>query len=113
MPKVNLKLGHDMEDGLVKVSDMPNKYYPTFRVESDEKPELPHEGTMTIKFRKVASEMREDNDGDEHYSCTIEVHEIVDAYSSEPEAPAKSHSKETENALDELKAKRKSKSDAY
>lgn len=102
-----------MEGGLVTMPDTPKKYYPNFRIESDEKPELPHEGTMTIKFRKTASEMREDEDGDEHYSCTIAVHEIVDAYSDEPEAPAKSHSKDTENALDELRAKRKTKSVDY
>lgn len=113
MPKLNLKLGTDMEDGLISMPTQSKKYYPTFRIEADEKPELPHEGTMTIRFRKTASEMREDDEGESHYSCTIEVHEIVDAYSDEPEAPVKSHSKETEKALDELKANRKSKSNAY
>lgn len=113
MPKINLKLGESLDDMLKVPEGRERKMYPSFRIESDEKPELPHEGTMTIRFKKTSSEEREDEDGDSHYSCTITVHEIVDAYSSEPEAPAKSHSKETENALDELKAKRKTKSVDY
>lgn len=113
MPKLNLKLGDSLDEMLSVPMDRDRKMYPTFRIESDEKPDLPHEGTMTIKFKKTASEQREDEDGDEHYSCTIQVHEIVDTYSSEPDAPAKNRSKETGDALDELKAKRKSKSVDY
>lgn len=87
------------------------EHFPSFHIESDKKLDLPHEGTMTIRFKKVGFSMREDSDGEETYSCDVEVHEVVDAYSDEPNAPAKSHSKETENALDELKAKRKSRMD--
>lgn len=113
MPKLNLKLGESLDERLSIPPHREPKMYPTFRIESDEKPDLPHEGTMTVKFKKVASEQREDEDGDEHYSCTIQVHEIVDAYSSEPETPAKNRSKETGDALDELKAKRGRKSVDY
>lgn len=113
MPKVNLKLGESLDDMLKVPQERDRKMYPTFRIDADEKPELPHEGTMTIRFKKIASEMREDDEGEAHYSCTIQVHEIVDAYSSEPDAPARSHSKEAGDALDELKAKRKSKSVDY
>lgn len=113
MPKLNLKLGESLEALSIPPEIRDRKMYPEFRIQSEEKPELPHAGTMTIKFRKVASEMREDGDGDTHYSCTIQVHEIVDAYSDEPEAPARSHSKETGEALDELKSKRKTKSVDY
>lgn len=117
MPKLNLKLGEEMDDRLVSAPISPSDkiYYPSFRVQADEKPELPHEGTMTIRFKKVASEMREDDDGDAHYSCTIEVHEVIDAYPKDgEEAPARSHSNETGEALDALRdKKRKAKSDAY
>lgn len=113
MPKLNLKLGTDMEGGLISMPTQSKKYYPNFRIETGEKPELPHEGTMTIRFKKTSSEEREDEDGDSRYSCTIEVHEVIDAYSDEPNAPAKSHSRETGDALDDLKANRKSKSNAY
>lgn len=114
MPKLNLKLGESLDEALSIPSEIrERKMYPTFHITADEKPELPHEGTMTIKFKKTSSEEREDEDGDSHYSCTITVHEIIDAYSSEPEAPARSHSKETGDALDELKAKRNSKSVDY
>lgn len=108
MPKLNLKLGESLDEALSIPSEVrERKMYPSFHIQSDEKPELPHTGTMTIRFKKIASEMREDEDGDTHYSCQIQVHEIIDAYSDEPEAPARSHSKDTENALDELRAKRK------
>lgn len=114
MPTLNLKLGESLDDMLKVPQERDRKMYPTFRIESDEKPELPHEGTMTIRFKKIASEMREDDEGEAHYSCTIQVHEVIDAYSDEPEAPAKSHSKETGEALDALRdSKRKAKSDAY
>lgn len=115
MPKLNLKLGESLDGALSIPSEIRDrKMYPTFRIEGDEKPELPHEGTMTIRFKKISSEEREDEDGDSHYSCTIQVHEIVDAYSDEPDAPARSRSKETGEALDALRdSKRKSKSDDY
>lgn len=117
MPKLNLKLGEEMDDRLISAPMSPSDkiYYPNFRITADEKPELPHEGTMTIKFRKTASEMREDDEGEAHYSCTIEVHEVIDAYPKEGvESPARNRSKETGEALDTLRdAKRKEKSDAY
>lgn len=113
MPKLNIKLGESLDDMLKVPDERDRKIYPTFHIESDEKPELPHEGTMTIRFKKTSSEEREDEDGDAHYSCTIQVHEIVDAYSSEPEAPTRNPSKESGDALDELKAKRSKKSVDY
>lgn len=107
MPKKNIKLGMDMSDGLIDMPRETKKHYPTFFVEAGEPLDLPHTGTMTIRYKKVSRSEHEDSDGDTKYSCTIEVHEIIDAYSDEPEAPAKSHSRETENALDELRTKRK------
>lgn len=113
MSKLNLKLGESLDEMLSVPEGRDRKMYPTFRIESDEKPELPHEGTMTIKFKKISSEERENEDGDSHYSCVIQVHEIIDAYSDEPEAPTRNPSKETGDALDELKAKRAKKSVDY
>lgn len=89
------------------------KHYPVLHLDADEPLDLPHTGTMTIRYKKVSRSEHEDAEGDTKYSCDIQVHEIIDAYSDEPEAPARSHSKDTENALDELKAKRKSKSVDY
>lgn len=96
MPKLNIKLGESLDEAMsIPSGSRERKIYPTFHIESNEKLELPHEGTMTIKFKKISSEEREDEDGDSHYSCTIQVHEVIDAYSSEPEPPTRNPSKET------------------
>ena len=107
--KINLKLGESLDDMLSVPEQRERKHYPTFHIESDKKLELPHEGTMTIRFKKTGFSMREDEDGDMHYSCDVQVHEIVDVESEEPEAPARNRSKETGEALDALKANRSKK----
>lgn len=105
MPKKNIDLGYrfkDMVSGLEELTD--EKMYPTFHVESDEKIDFPKEGEMTIKFKKISSEMREGKNGD-RYSCTIEVHKIVSMYGDEKDAPYK-RDKSAEESLDALAAKR-------
>jgi hypothetical protein len=68
-----------------------------------EGPDLPDEGIMTIRFKKVEETIS--NRGEkEHYSCCIEAREIVDVV-EEGSAPAKSRSRDTEDALDNLAKK--------
>lgn len=94
--------------GLVPVKASEDGYYPTFHYSGDKELELPDEGTMTIRFKKVSSEERKAN-GKEFYSCTIEVCEITSVDGEEPEEgkdedvepPAKSGS-EAADALDEI-----------
>lgn len=112
MPKKNIKLGMSMEESMLhSIPEMAEdkKHYPVLHIDAEEPLDLPKEGTMTIRYKKVSRAEHEDAEGDTKYSCDIQVHEIIDAYSDEPEAPARSHSKETGDALDELRAKQKPK----
>lgn len=80
--------------------DSDRKYYPTIHYSGEKPLDLPKEGTMTVKFHKQ-SETTTESDGKTHYSCTIEVREIVHV-EGEAEAPYKSRSKDAESALDAL-----------
>lgn len=106
MPKLNIKLGTPMSE--LTPTPMPEmgedkKHYPMLHIASDESLDLPKEGTMTIRYKKVAREEREDSDGDMHYHCDIQVHEIVDAYAEEnPDAKPGNKNSDTEEALDGL-----------
>lgn len=104
MKELNLDLGYKFDDHLHPTSelDRDETMYPSFHFEGKEKLEIPHEGTMTIRYKKTSSSMSEGKSG-KHYSCTVEVHKIVSAESSDPEAPSKSN-RETENALDKIKS---------
>lgn len=105
MPKTNIDLGYNFKDMVSPMSEAADeKMYPSFHVESDEKIDFPHDGEMTIKFKKISSEMREGKNGD-RYSCTIEVRKIVSMYGDEKEAPYK-RDKSAEESLDALAAKR-------
>lgn len=98
MPKVNIDLGQDWDDmGPVEIA-RDRVSYPSFHVTSEEKIDFPHEGEMTIRFKKVASSMNERADGESRYECTIEVHKIVELY------PDKEDSRETKvgDALDDI-----------
>lgn len=104
MPKVNIDLGYSMKE-LMKPSTIESdeEMYPTFRVESPEKIDFPHEGEMTIKFRKTGSEEHKN-----HYTCTIEVQKIVSMYPEEGESDEQPYKrdKSTEESLDKLAAER-------
>lgn len=95
--KLNLKLGEKLPEP-VSVSEGPKDrmFYPELRVTKDEPIRLPKEGTMVIRYKKVATSER-----DGKYSCTFEVHELVSVTDDEPEAPSK-RDKSGEEALDEL-----------
>lgn len=111
MPKVNIDLGYRFSEMITSPHevDRDEKMYPSFHVESDEKIDFPHEGEMTIKFKKISSEMREGKNGDK-YSCTIEVRKIVSMYGEKDDAPSK-RDRSAEEALDALAAEKMRKED--
>jgi len=113
MPKINLDLGSDMHEmGCPAMPDKETseskKFYPTFHYSGDKPLKLPPEGEMVVRFKKVSSEHRVDSDNKDHYSCTIEVREIVSVYGDgdEVEAPASNRSRDSEDALDKLRAEK-------
>lgn len=92
------------------------KDYPTFTVERDSELDIPEEGVMSIRYRKVRSSESVDKSGDEHYSCTIEVQAIEDVEEEADEE--RSSTNDTADALDELMkkhmtAKKNSKKEKY
>lgn len=105
--KLNIKLG-EKHSGPVMVSEGPKDqmFYPELHVTKDEPIHFPKEGTMVIRYRKVATSER-----DGRYSCTFEVHELVSVTGDDPEAPSK-RDKSGEDALDDL-AEQKSKERGY
>jgi len=86
------------------------EHYPSFHYTGPESLDLPHEGEMTIRFKKTSSSHSENN-GEEQYSCTIEVRDIVKVKGEDVEAPTR-RGNETEEALDSL-AKKMKKRDEY
>jgi len=52
--------------------------YPNFYVDGKEKLPIPDQGTMTIKYKRVAESESTRDGEDPHYSCTIEVQKILD-----------------------------------
>lgn len=86
-----------------------DEYYPSFHFTGEEKLDIPHEGEMTIRYKKTSSSMSEGKDG-KHYSCTIEVREIVSVEGKKgAEAPSK-RDRTAEESLDKLM---KEKSESY
>lgn len=112
-----IDLGRDYDEIVpVSLEEVESKrHYPAFHIEGDENVELPHEGTMLIKFRKTSSSESESR-GEKRYSCTVEVHKILSVKANEEdEAPTKKYSG-AEDALDKLMSEvtgRKSNSKAY
>jgi hypothetical protein len=101
--KMNLDLGKPGPEFGPAEINRTEPYYPSFHYEGKEPLDLPKSGVMTIRFRKSGSSESEGRNGDEHYSCTVDVLEIVSVEGSEPK---KSASKQTEEALDGLRAGR-------
>lgn len=112
--QLNLDLGTEMSAACCPAeppskSDEPKKYYPSFHYSGDKPLRIPTEGEMVVRYKKVSSEHRTSDDKD-HYSCTIEVREIVSVDHEDYEAPAGNKMKDAEEALDairEAKAKMK------
>jgi hypothetical protein len=95
MESIDLAMGHDKAE---VAPEMPEEYYPTLHIESDEQIDFPHEGEITFHYKKVSSSMNE-RDGKMHYSCTLEMHEILDMEAN-TEEDTRSESKKTEDVLD-------------
>jgi hypothetical protein len=81
------------------------KYYPTIHISGDKEIDFPHDGKMTVVFHKTNSSVSE-HDGKKHYSCTLEIREIVEMDSAEAESEGPSY-KDAEKSLDALMAEHK------
>ena len=103
--KLNIDLG---ESNGVEVAppSRGEKYYPSLHVSGKKELDIPKEGLMTIRYKKVSSSESESEDNGPRYSCTIKIHEIVSADGEEVEAPTKKNS-ESEDALDKLMDEKK------
>lgn len=89
------------DTGPIEIS---KEHYPSFHYEGSESLELPHEGTMTVRFKKTASSVSE-RDGKKHYSCTVEVRSIEDVEADKDDSPTRKHN-DSEDALDKLMSNR-------
>jgi len=94
--KIDLAMKNQM--GTEPVSDKP--YYPTLHIETDEKIDFPHAGTITLHYKKTSSSMNE-REGKKHYSCTLEMQEILDM-EGDKEEDTRTTSRKTEDALDKI-----------
>jgi len=89
-------------------SDKPREPdYPTFHYDGKKELDLPDEGEMTIKFRKVSSTSSVNKSGEHRYACTIEVQSICDVEGADDEdnAPAHGSDKSVSDLLDSLMEK--------
>lgn len=108
--KLNIKLGEKHPEYPCCVSETSDKervWYPEVRVTRDEPLDLPKEGTMTIRYKKIESSER-----GEKYSCTFEVHEIISAQGEADESPSK-RDRSSDDALDRLAAAIKKEKGGY
>jgi len=80
--------------------------YPTFHYDGKKELDLPDEGEMTIKFRKVSSTSSVNKEGEHRYACTIEVRTICDVedHDEYDNAPAHGSDKSVSDLLDSLMA---------
>lgn len=106
--QLNLDLGMEMSAGCCPAeppskSDEPKKYYPAFHYSGDKPLRIPPEGEMVVRYKKVSSERRTNDENKDHYSCTIEVRKIVSVDHEDYEAPAGNKMKDAEEALDAIR----------
>lgn len=78
------------------------EYFPSVTLRETGGLKLPDEGEITLAFKKVRSE-EEIRDGKKTYSCTIELHAIVDVEDTEIAKPASNKNKDSGDALDSLR----------
>lgn len=103
--KMNVDLGMKGFGSIapMKVSEPDDVCYPEFHYCGDSELELPDEGVMEIKFRKVSEEERVDREGNKRFSCTVEVRKILKVDGEDVKAPATSgEGGKTEAALDKI-----------
>lgn len=109
--KLNLDLNMSHE-GPVDLPSRDEEYYPSFHYSGDESLDIPHEGVMTIRYKKTSSSMSEGKDG-KRYSCTVEVQNIVSAEGKKgADAPSK-RDRSSEESLDKLMSEKEKKSESY
>jgi len=102
MKQLNLNLGQKWDNPSVMPGDrMDEKHYPEFHYSGKEKIDVPHEGRMTIRYKKTSLTMTDNERSGKTYSCTFEVREIVGVESDDAEPPTKNN-RETEDALDAI-----------
>jgi hypothetical protein len=77
------------------------KRYPSFRYEGPKDLDLPDEGTMEIKFRKVSETERKSTGGD-RYECCVEVLCICEVEGEDEEKGEDAAPKSAEEALDKI-----------
>lgn len=101
--KLNIELGDKQSSPCACTSPQKDRvYYPELYINHDSPLDIPKEGTMVIRYKKVASSEREDN-----YTCTIEVHKLVSVEGEDDvETPSK-RDKSAEEALDSIVAAKK------
>lgn len=79
--------------------DSDEMHYPSLYIDSDKKLDIPDEGTMTIKFKKVGSSTNKPRNGKESHSCTVDVLEISNIKGGKSE----SKNEDSGDALDRVK----------
>jgi hypothetical protein len=75
--------------------------YPRLHLSGSKMLELPEEGMMEVKFRKVSESSSKRQDGSNWYECCLEVKCICEVEGDEPKAPS-SRDRSAEDALDIL-----------
>ena len=106
MTKIDLGVDRSKQfEGLSKpVGPPPSKRtdYPRFHYSGPQELDLPDEGEMTIKFRKVSETESKREDGSEWYECSIEVQCICECDGKDEVEPPSKRDTSAEDALDTL-----------
>jgi hypothetical protein len=87
-------------------------HYPTLYVDDVEAlGDIPEEGEMTIRYKKVGSSVSETG-GKKHHSCTLEVRKVMDVTGDESDdSQQESDDKDRGDALDKLAGEESDNSD--
>lgn len=80
----------------------PKKHYPSVHLDTNEKLDIPMEGTITFTFTKKCGEWHKKDDGKTRYECHIELKELVRARKPREKVDKKMAYEETEDALDKI-----------
>lgn len=103
---INLAESHEGPSSPCGCDSKDHTYYPSLHISGKKELDLPKEGVMTIRYKKTHSSVSESDKSEPHYSCNIEVREIVSAESDEVEAPSK-RDRSAEESLDRLMDEKK------
>lgn len=101
---MNVNLAMKSLGGPVAMLDKAEEYYPEFHYRGDKELDIPDEGVMKIRFRKVSEEKRTCNGGEKCFSCSVEVQEIlkVEGHKGTKPPATSGTAKNTEAALDKI-----------